>query len=138
MIAASESAYRLLSINLNALWSALGGSANGGLQWGIAFGDYSDTEIFECLTATAGINRGDKIALEKSNRWVRLFGYFDTVAALIDHEAIFNGGRALKKRINWLIPIGTTVKFFGWNSSQDAYTDGSILSLNGTVTVAYT
>ncbi len=138
LIPASDSNYRLLSVKCLAVWADIAAVIDGGAAFGVAFGDYTDTEIFECVTATGSISRGDKIVLEKANRWVRLIGTFpSSPSAAPDGEVVFNDGRPRKTRLNWAIPIGKTVKFFIWNQSDTLWSAGSTLVMTGSAAVAY-
>ncbi len=136
LIPASDSEYRCLSLDYAALWADISAAIDGGAAFGVAHGDYTDTEIFEAITAAGSISRGDKILNEKANRLVRVLGFFQG-GIIGDGESVFNDGRRTKVRLNWFIPIGKTVKLFIWNNSDTIWSSGSNLTLTGNATVAY-
>ncbi len=138
LIPASDSAYRVLSLNFNAVWESITALADGGAMFGVSHGDYTAAEIEECLEAGVSINRGNKIANEQANRLVRILGTFpSTNSTVVDGEVGFNDGRPRKVKLNWPIPIGNTLNIWMYNTSDAGYTTGTNLAMNGTAVVAY-
>ncbi len=140
MISASDAKYRLLSIRFVANWNNIEVGDDGALMFGIAHGDYTAVEIEECLEATTSISQGDKIANEKADRLVRILGIFPSApgaAAGGPQELSYNDGRAQTVKLNWEIPIGKTVSFWGYNTSDDQYTTGSNLVMLGSANIRY-
>ncbi len=114
--------YRIISTKL--AWSLVGLTAGEGpISFGFAHSDYNVTEIKECLEASA-IDKGDKLAMEKSNRLVRLVGTFND-------KGMYNDGNPKSTRLNWLINIGDQVNIFAYNEAAAALTTGSSLHAVG-------
>jgi len=137
LLTASDSEYRLLSVDLRHLWTGLSAAGDSGLAFGFAFGDYTDTEIFECLTAANSIDRLDKIAQEKANRLVRLVGILDNRQAVSAADVTYNDGKPTKVRLNWFIPIGGLVKVFVWNQSAATIATGTSFESIGKANLSY-
>lgn len=139
LIPASDSAYRLSSLDVMSMWTDIAAVIDGGAAFGFALGDYTDTEMFEALTASASISRGDLIAIEKAGRKVRLVGNFpSSPSAAPDGGVNFNEGRRKKTKLNWMVPIGETVKLFIWNQSDTIWSTGSKLTCIGNANVFFT
>ncbi len=127
---ASTAAYRLISCVYR--WALSDHTAGEGpYTVGYAFGDYSVTEIKEAIEIANSISPSDKVAQEKANRWVRIVGTFagDQVSETL------NDGKALKTRLNWFIPIGSTVNAFVYNEDNATQTTGSLIDLSGNLWV---
>ncbi len=138
LMPSSDSKYRLLSLRFTATWLNIVALADGGAMFGVAHGDYSATEIEECIEATASINLGDKIANEKANRLVRVLGTFpSTRSSVADSEEVWNDGRMSKVKLNWVFPIGKSPVIWIYNQSETFWTTGSTLNFQGTAVVAY-
>jgi len=136
LTATSDTAYRILSVRLQWLLSDIIDTQEGGLLVGLAHGDYSATEIEECIEASGSINRGDKIVNERAARLVRIVGLFGSVGAA-EGDLTLNDGKPIYTKLNWLIPIGKTVDFWWYNQSS-----GTLVSMEleivGTAIVKYT
>lgn len=138
MISTSDAKYRLLSIDGVWSWNDIPATIMGSLMFGVALGDYTSAEIEECLEATTSINQGDMLAREKADRRVRVLGVFPSLAGgAIDEDLVYDGGRKLKVRLNWVIPVGKQVAMWGYNSSPTTYANGSELSFMGNANVVY-
>ncbi len=138
VLATSDSKYRLLSMRFTPVWQNIVGSADGGMMFGIAHGDYTAAEIEECIEATTSISPGDKIANEKANRMVRILGTIvNDGGGVPGQDSSFNQGRMTKVKLNWPIQIGKTVTQWVYNNSGTVWATGSFLSIQGTVVVAY-
>ncbi len=98
---------------------------------GYAFGDYTVTEIKEALESTSSISIGNKVENERSRRWVRKIGTF----AGLDTDEVLNDGKPIKTRLNWAIPIGTSVNMFCYNDSASQRSTGAFVKFNGTLFV---
>ncbi len=120
---AADGAYR--AISLKGTWNLRVLTAGDGpLICGFAFGDYTDVEIEEAIEASAAISVGDAIAQEKADRRVRIVGQLNEGnLELLD-------GKPVSTKLNWLIPIGKTVKLFVYNDGV-ALTTGAVVSFNG-------
>ncbi len=125
----SDSQYRFISAHI--VWDLIGQTAGQGpVVFGFAHGDYSVTEIKEAIEVTNSISQGDKIASERANRLIRIVGTFGANA-----NGIFNDGRPLKTRLNWLMPVGEQVNIFAYNDFGSSLTTGAVLNVNGSVYV---
>ncbi len=140
MIGASDSKYRLVSLDYNAAWNEIQSGIDGNCLFGVAHGDYTAAEIEECIEATASIVQGNKIANEQANRLVRVLGTISGVGAgggSTDADSIFNDGEKMRAKLNWQIPIGITVVMWALNQSGAVWTTGSSLAMTGTAHVVY-
>ncbi len=124
MAPAADGAYRCISVN--GVWSIAGLTAGEGpITIGLVHGDYSLAELKECLEQAGSISVGNLVAQEVANRKVRVVG------TILSQEPILNEGKPMKTRLNWLIPIGKTVKFFAFNESTATLTTGASLHFTG-------
>ncbi len=130
---AAADPYRLMSIKASYSWVDIGATIDDGFDFGLAHGDYTAAEIEECLEAQSAIDRGDKIALEQSNRLVRQIGSIPSVVAAVTGSSVFADGRQLKTKLNWY--MGTGDKLKGWirNASGVVWTTGSSLNVAGVI-----
>ncbi len=126
-LAAADGAYRIMSASLT--WALEDFTAGEGpIVVGFAHGDYTVTEIKECIESGASISIGDKIANERANRLVRRVGVFDGVAG----AEKLNDGKPIKTRLNWAIPIGKTLSLFAYNDGiVTNLTTGALVRING-------
>ncbi len=128
---ASTAAYRLISCSHT--WSLSDHTAGEGpYTVGYAFSDYSVGEIKEAIEISNSISPSDKVAQEKANRWVRIVGQFagDQVSESL------NDGKPIKTRLNWFVPIGSSVNAFLYNEDNAAnQTTGSLIDLTGNLWV---
>ena len=133
MLDASDEEYRVLS--LSTIWTLRDFTAGEGpIVVGYAHGDYSVTEVKECLDAQAAIARGDKIVNEQANRLVRIVGAFPGILA---NESL-NDGKPIRTRLNWHIPDGKTVVGFAWAKGGVAnLTTGADVQTFGKATIKY-
>ncbi len=126
--------YRLVTLKASFSWLDIGAVVDDGFDFGVSHGDYTAAEIEECLEAQAAIDRGDKIALEQSNRLVRQIGSIaSNSSGATTVSAVFADGRQIKTKLNWY--MGTGDKLKGWirNASGVVWTTGSSLGVNGTI-----
>ncbi len=100
-------------------------ASEGPITVGYAHSDYSVTEIKECIESGAAFDLGDKVAQEKSNRWVRIVGQVSS------EEPRLNDGRAIKTKLNWLLAAGDNVNLFAYNLGGAALTTGATVFING-------
>ncbi len=131
LLSAGDNEYRLISTHL--VWSLDGLTAEEGpILVGIAHGDYTDAEIEEAIEASLSINKADKIAAEQANRLVRIVG------VLSDEITVLNDGKPVKTKLNWGMPEGVTMKFFGYNEGGELLTTGASINCAGTSWIRYT
>ncbi len=127
LIGTSDTAYRLMS--LDTTWSLQGFTAGEGpIIVGVAFGDYTVTEIKENIEAAASINLGNKIAQEQANRLIRQIASFAST-----EEA--NNALKVRTKLNWAVPIGSAVSLFAYNDGAATLTTGSRVSVAGNMWV---
>lgn len=127
MLETSDNEYRVLSVKLN--WSWRGVTAGEGpIEFGVCHGDYTQTEVDEALEAEAAILRGDKVLQEQANRLVRRLGMIDPLGQV---AGVFDNGRQLTTRLNWVISEGKTLNMFAYNRNGSALTTGSNLQIGG-------
>ncbi len=110
--------YRMISCN--GTWSLEAMDINDGpLVVGFAHGDYTATEIKECIEAAGSINVGNKIEQERANRLVRIVATFGQ-PGVDQSDVMLNDGKPIKTRLNWLIPLGITFNIFVYNDGSAA------------------
>ncbi len=132
VLPASDNEYRCLSIST--LWSLRNHTGSEGpIIVGYAHGDYSVTEIKQCIEAEGSMTRGDKIAAEQADRLVRRVGVFAGTTA----EDTLNDGKPIRTRLNWVIPDGKTLTAWAYIQSGAALTTGSNVVLNGKTTIRW-
>ncbi len=121
---ASPSTYRAML--LKAIWSLTDLTANDGpISVGVAFSDYTVTEIKEAIEVAGSISPLDKISQERANRLVRIIGSMNEV-----RESL-NDGQPITTKLNWLMPIGSFVNLFAYNQSTGALTTGAVVNVDG-------
>ncbi len=101
-------------------------AGEGPITCGYAHGDYSVTEIKECLES-ASINMGNMIQRERARRLVRIVGAFSGQNV----SETLNDGKPIKTRLNWKIPEGITLKVFFYNDSTSNLTTATLASVMG-------
>lgn len=125
---AITNAMRVVSASM--VWSLVNLTANEGpITVGYAHGDYSVTEIKECLEAQASADASNKIANEQANRLVRIVGTFGAGAQSL------NDGRPIKTKLNWLITPGVVLNAFVYNEDTTGLTTGAYLHTQGNLWV---
>lgn len=128
---ASDAVYRAISMQMT--WTYNGATGGDGpITVGYCHSDYSVAEIKECLEAQAAVATGNKIALEQSNRLVRIVG---TIRAVANAGSALNDGKPIKTRLNWLITVGDQVNFFAFNENTAALTTGGVINAVGNMWV---
>lgn len=135
MIPASANPYRIVSAKLAYQVVDIGAEIDDGHEIGLAHGDYTATEIEECVEATGSIDIGDKLLQEQADRLVRSIGFAIQIGANIDASAAVNEGRPIKTKLNWKVGIGDTVDAWIRNGSDTVWTTGSTLAIIGEVWV---
>ncbi len=100
-------------------------AANGPFTVGYAHGDYSVTEIKECLEAAAALDIGNKISIEHANRLVRIIGTIDA------EDSRLNDGKPITTRLNWFFPSDKKLNFFAFNESTSAADTGASIKVAG-------
>ncbi len=130
LTAAAVDPYRLMSIKASYSWVDQGALIDDGFDFGVSHGDYTAAEIEECLEAQAAIDRGDKIAMEQSNRLVRQIGSIQN-SPNSTGSSVFVDGRKVSTKLNWYMATGDKLK--GWirNQSGIIWTTGSSLGVAG-------
>ncbi len=98
------------------------------LEFGIAHGDLSDTEILENLDVSL-VDPSDIIDKERARRPVRRMGTFSGVAA----EPVFNDGRPARVKGKFIINDGKTLAAWAANRSGSTLTTGAIVQIFGKV-----
>ncbi len=102
----------------------------GPITVGYAHGDYTVTEIKECLEAQASASGQDKIARERANRLIRVVGTFSGEA-----NQSLNDGKPIKTRLNWRITPGVVLNAFVFNEGTGALTTGAFIHTQGNLWV---
>ncbi len=100
----------------------------GPLYFGYAHNDYTVAEVDENLEVDYS-DPADKIAMERSRRLVRKVGQFPSIAV----DEVWDGGRPIKTRLNWVLNEGSNLSLFLKNKSSGALTTGTVLTVQGTL-----
>lgn len=130
---ASTDPYRLKSIKAAYSWSDIQAIIDDAMEFGFAHSDYTAAEVEECLEAQAAIDKGDKVAQERSNRLVRSVGRISRSGAADGSGEVFADGRMTKTKLNWLMSTGDTLDMWARNSSGVVWTTGSFLQSIGSI-----
>ncbi len=125
---------RFISLKASYAWSDLA-VEDDGMSFGVAHSDYSDAEIEECLESATAIDLGDKVAQEKAARLVREIGTFGGNTDTAGGGVMFNDGKPVTTKLNWLMAPGDQLKFWMRNGSQSNYTNGGKVLINGALWV---
>ncbi len=119
----------LFFISADLTWAIHGLTpTEGPIQFGIAHGDYTVTEIKEAIEA-APTSQSDKIALERSRRLVRKVGLFRGEVA----NESFNDGKIKRVRAKFMLTEGQEAAVWAYNTGGSALTTGSQIDVMGTV-----
>lgn len=121
---------RVVSTKFAYAWADIGADIDDGMEFGLAHSDYSAAEIEECLEASASIDQGDKLAQEQANRLVRSIGIMPA-SGVTAGGRVFNDGRQVRTKLNWLIGIGDSIVGWARNGSGAVWTTGSTLLVQG-------
>ncbi len=123
---------RFISVIASYSWSDIAAVIDDGLTFGFAHSDYTAAEIEECLEVAASIDLGDKIAQEQANRLVREIGTISQSGSVAANSgAMYNDGKPVKTRLNWLMSTGDQLGLWVRNASGVVYTTGSDLTVAG-------
>ncbi len=111
------------------------GANIGPFVFGVAHGDYTDAEIEEYLELAGQWNEGNLVSSrEVAKRLIRRIG---VIGGEIDDAAdiaMFNDGRPMKTKLNWILLQGQTIRLWAFNSgSANVATTAPSLVANGHV-----
>ncbi len=120
-------AERTLISSIVATWSLEGTAGEGPIVFGVAHSDYSATEVQEYLDSTLSWTEQDMIAQERGSRKVRVIGTFSGANA----TEVFNDGRPVKTKLNWMLRTGQTLDMFVLNRHSATLTSGGVVECNG-------
>lgn len=95
----------------------------GPILFGFAHGDYSVSEIAECINASAGWASADQIAQEQSRRKVRIIGEFSGN----ETDETLNDGQKVKTVLKFMLQEGQNLSIWAMNRSGGALTTGAVL-----------
>ena len=98
----------------------------GPLEFGLAHGDYSDTEIKEHLDVSF-MDPDKQIEKEHAKRLVRLIGSLSGLNA----SEVFNDGRKYRQKLKFTVGNGYNVKFWVANRDGGALTTGTTVTYQG-------
>ncbi len=103
-------------------------AGEGPVAFGLAHSDYTAAEVEECLESFASIDLGDKVSQERANRLVREIG---TMGLPGTSGVMFNDGKPVKTKLNWLIAIGSQISLWIKNKSGTILTTGALVGVDG-------
>ncbi len=119
----------LFVISVDAYWSLRGMTANEGpLEVGLAHGDYTVTEIKECIESDNS-DPDDLIDVERSRRKVRRSGMFQVIAP----TEVLAQGEKIRTRMKFTIGDGKSLISWISNRTGSALTTGGSLVVSGTI-----
>ncbi len=117
-------------ISTDLTWAKSGGTpGEGPLYVGLAYSDYTQTEIEEALEATASWDKSDKIAAERRKRLVRSVGVF----AGVTQDEVLNDGKPIHTKLAFVCESGVTLQTWLWNKINGTLTTGVFVELTGGV-----
>ncbi len=126
--------FRILKSEIYALVNVL--TANEGLSmlFGIANGELSAAEIEECIEAQGPLDRNDRVAIERAERWVKVLGVTNDQGVSTTTELFYDmhsGAPMLTSKDRWTYsdPEGWTYWIYNRGGSL---TTGSTLQLVAT------
>lgn len=91
----------------------------GPIQVYVAHSDYTIAEIEEVIENQDSWSMADRIARERSKRWVRHIGTFDTPANAAEN-AVLNDGKPIRTKLNWALQGTQTLQFAFYNDGSVA------------------
>lgn len=104
--------------------------SDGPIMIGIAHSDYLDSEIEEWIEATGSWNPWDLSEQERSKRLIRRVGIFEAPAT-VGENAVLNGGRNIKTKLNWSLATGQTLRLWAYNMGNAGLTTGAEIMAMG-------
>ncbi len=98
---------------------------------GVAYSDYSPTEIEEFIENTGSWNEASLVQTrEVGKRLIRVIGTFPTAsgAGVAAEIAVLNGGRKIRTKLGWMLTTGQILDLWAYNlgSSALATTDPQV------------
>lgn len=87
----------------------------------IAHSDYTDAQIEEFIETTGSWSRGDLVQTKEiAKRRIRRIGIFEN-PPLVTDVAVLNDGKPIKKKLNWQLEEGQTLRLCGYNLGGVAF-----------------
>ncbi len=125
----SSFAEDIFIISVDCLWAIRGHTAGQTpLEFGIAHGDLTVTEISECLNSEL-TDPNDIIQRERGRRPVRRVGTFGGSLA----DPVYNDGRKMKTTCKFSLSNGNSLNAYLLNNSGVTLTTGAVLEFSGTI-----
>jgi len=126
---AAASKYRVLSVALTVGCVNLT-AGEGPISIGYADGDYTDAEIEQYLEVVGGFTLGNRVEQEQANRIIRRIATIDSL------EPMANDGQPIKTKLNWLVDIGKTTRFWAYNLGAQL-TTGATVKIDGVANIVF-
>ncbi len=102
----------------------------GPISFGYCHGDYSLAEVEEWLEQAQPLGPNSLIEREVAKRLIRRVGTFSGVGA----SEVFNDGRPVKTKLNWLIADGQTIRHWVYSHGGTAnLTTGAVVRQLGVI-----
>ncbi len=95
------------------------GNDIGPIMIGVAHSDYTAAEIEEWIEGAGSWTEGDKIQQERSRRYIRVIGVFETPDDATDSVSL-NDGRMLRVKCGWILNAGQTCSIWAYNQGTGA------------------
>ncbi len=90
----------------------------GPFLFGVAHSDYTNTEIEVFIEQAGSWDLGDKQSQEVRSRRIKILGAIGQEASGVQNM-IFNDGRPLKSKLNWLLSEGDGLDFWVYNMGDN-------------------
>ncbi len=128
MVDASDQETFLISMDVNmSLGTHVAGE--GPLFVGVAHGDYSEAEILEWFSQSAGLTTANLIAREQSKRLIREIGVFSGVGT----EEVMNDGKTIRVPLKFRLQDGIGLTLFTVNLSGATLTANAQINAVGKI-----
>ncbi len=104
--------------------------ADGPYVFGVAHSDYTDAEILEYLVNDGSWTRGNQIGQEMARRKIRRIGSWaaNQAATANTGDYMWNEGRKVKTKLNWMLQEGQTLKYWVFNRGGVAVSTGNLIA----------
>ncbi len=105
---------------------------DGPIVCGIAYSDYSDSEVEQFVeNITGSWDAGDLVSQEIARRKIRVVGTFPSAPLSGIAVSSLNDGEPVQTKAKWSLSPGDTVRIWAYNSGDAALTTGAQLFVNG-------
>lgn len=104
-------------------------AGDGPLEFGVAHGDYSDSEMEEWIEAIASWNDEDQVLQERRRRKCRKIGILPGLST----EEVWNNGVMKRVKLGFTLQEGLDMAVWCYNADDTARNTGAKLRFTGTI-----